>query len=147
MHLPTNVFQQMQEFINANALKKAALSYIAVNASDKDISELKKLFQDIDKNGDGHITAAEVMEALNHMTVDPKLVESVVRLVDTNLSGAIDYTEFLATNIHTQLNINTGYLKNVFDFFDKDGNGVISTSELKDAFSFQMDGQKSSLIR
>ena len=74
------------------------------------------------------------------MTVDPQLVESVVRLVDTNLSGAIDYTEFLATNIHTQININTGYLKNVFDFFDKDGNGVISTSELKDAFSFQMDG-------
>jgi Ca2+-binding EF-hand superfamily protein len=50
----------MQDFIHQNALKKAALSFIAIQASDRDIYKLKKVFMDIDVNGDGYITVSEI---------------------------------------------------------------------------------------
>jgi calcium-dependent protein kinase len=71
----------------------------------------------------------------------------MVDLTDTNKNGKIDYTEFLAANLDHNTYLNPGYLKNVFDFFDKDHNGFISTNELKDAFSFSMEPHVSTMFK
>jgi Ca2+-binding EF-hand superfamily protein len=46
----------MADFIHHTALKKAALSFIAVHTTDREIYKLKQVFQEIDVNGDGYIT-------------------------------------------------------------------------------------------
>ena len=54
--------------------------------------------------------------------------------MDTDGDGQISYNEFLvATSNHSSM-VNTENLKNLFEMIDLDGNGVISTDELKAAF-------------
>jgi len=49
---------------------------------------------------------------------------------DTDGSGSIDYTEFLAATIDAQIYLRDDYLRTAFDMFDKDGSGKINKDEL-----------------
>jgi calcium-dependent protein kinase len=56
----------------------------------------------------------------------------VVEIMDTNKNGCIDYTEFIAACMQSAVyNNDEIYLKNAFEFFDKDKNGRISLEELR----------------
>lgn len=50
----------LKSFNNYDKLKKVALTYIASQLSEKEITELGKLFKKIDKNGDGVLTIDEM---------------------------------------------------------------------------------------
>lgn len=50
----------LKSFNNYDKLKKVALTYIASQLSENEISELGKLFKKIDKNGDGVLTIDEM---------------------------------------------------------------------------------------
>ncbi len=52
--------------------------------------------------------------------------------IDTDKSGKIDYTEFLAATMETNLYLKEEKLFMAFKMFDKDGNGKISAQELKE---------------
>jgi calcium-dependent protein kinase len=49
---------------------------------------------------------------------------------DTDLSGSIDYTEFLAATIDAQIFMRDDYLRTAFDMFDKDRSGKIDKNEI-----------------
>ena len=50
----------LKSFNNYDKLKKVALTYIASQLSEREITELGKLFKKIDKNGDGVLTIDEM---------------------------------------------------------------------------------------
>lgn len=50
----------LKNFNNYDKLKKVALTYIASQLSENEITELGKLFKKIDKNGDGVLTIDEM---------------------------------------------------------------------------------------
>ena len=56
---------------------------------------------------------------------------AILKGADTDNSGTIDYTEFLAATIDQQTFMRDDYLKTAFNMFDKDGSGKISVDELK----------------
>ena len=56
---------------------------------------------------------------------------AILQAADTENSGSIDYTEFLAATIDQQTFMRDDYLKTAFNMFDKDGSGKISVDELK----------------
>ena len=58
----------------------------------------------------------------------------MLKAADTDGSGEIDYTEFLAATIDERIYLREDYLRNAFNMFDKDHNGSISKQELKDIF-------------
>ena len=49
---------------------------------------------------------------------------------DTDASGSIDYTEFLAATMDAQIYMRDDYLRNAFDMFDKDKSGKIDKNEI-----------------
>jgi calcium-dependent protein kinase len=49
---------------------------------------------------------------------------------DTDGSGSIDYTEFLAATIDAQIFMRDDYLRTAFDMFDKDRSGKIDKNEI-----------------
>lgn len=106
------------------------MTAIAVQASPDDIKELTDAFKAIDKNGDGTITFEELRIGLGHKENAASLLE-ILKGADTDNSGSIDYTEFLAATIDQQTFMRDDYLKTAFDMFDKDGSGKISVDELK----------------
>jgi len=49
---------------------------------------------------------------------------------DTDNSGSIEYTEFLAATMDAQIFMRDDYLRTAFDMFDKDKSGKIDKEEL-----------------
>jgi len=49
---------------------------------------------------------------------------------DTDLSGSIDYTEFLAATLDAQIFMRDDYLRTAFEIFDKDRSGKIDKNEI-----------------
>ena len=58
-------------------------------------------------------------------------VKKVIAMIDTDGSGLIDYTEFLAATMEKSLYMKEEKLMMTFKMLDLDGNGKISKEELK----------------
>ncbi|KAI7728569.1 hypothetical protein M8C21_001087 [Ambrosia artemisiifolia] len=111
-------------------------------------AELKSVFATFDKNKDGYITKQELSDSLKNIgvsTSNKDLMEMVQR-VDVNGDGLIDFDEFceLFESMMSgededgnkvdggdgNIDDEDSDLKDAFDVFDGDKNGVISVEEL-----------------
>ncbi|KAM7268798.1 hypothetical protein ACFE04_010964 [Oxalis oulophora] len=109
--------------------------------------EMKKVFATFDKNGDGFITKQELKDSLKNIRiiVNDDEVDEMVARVDENGDGLIDFEEFVTlcetlfekgTTTHREQehehehDQEEGDLKEAFDVFDKDKDGLISVEEL-----------------
>lgn len=59
-----------------------------------------------------------------------KKIQNILDYIDTNCSGDIDYTEFLVSAINLSEKVTDEHLKQAFAYFDIDGNGKITLSEI-----------------
>jgi calcium-dependent protein kinase len=126
-------FGSLKNFRNSEKLKKAALTYIASQLSESEISGLSRTFEGLDKNGDGVLTFEEIKGGLSGLSEKTaKEVQAVLDGIDTDQSGTINYTEFIAATMERNLYLKEEKLWSCFKMFDKDGSGKISAAELKD---------------
>ncbi|KAL4472084.1 hypothetical protein ABPG72_001082 [Tetrahymena utriculariae] len=130
-NLPLN-FNALKNFTQHHKLKKVALTFIASQLSESEISDLGRLFRQLDKNGDGVLTIDEIKEGLSGTTEKSyEEIKKVIESIDTDGSGKIDYTEFLAATMEKSLYMKEDKLIQAFKMLDLDDNGKISKSELK----------------
>lgn len=130
----------MKDFQKSKKLKKAALTYLASRTSDDDVSEEMQIFLKLDKNKDGYITLKELKEGMKDLDNIDELTE-ILKGVDVDNNGAINYTEFIAATLDQNLIVNqTNKIKDAFKIFDIDGDGVIDEEEMKAAFNLE-DGE------
>jgi len=120
----------LKNYEKTSGLKKVALTALAINASHDDIKELKELFNALDVNGDGSLTLDELAKGLEGKENGDNLLK-LLKAADTDDSGEINYTEFLAATIDESLFMRDDYLLTVFNMFDKDGSGKIDGDEIK----------------
>mmetsp|Transcript_3047 Transcript_3047/g.7287 ORF Transcript_3047/g.7287 Transcript_3047/m.7287 type:complete len:552 (-) Transcript_3047:150-1805(-) len=119
-------FQHMDQF------KKAALNVIASQFTEGDIRDLQAMFKALDVNQDGTICLAELHQGMAKLGVD--MHADLVRLFeqcDTDGSGAIDYSEFVASTIDRKRYMQEDACWSAFKVFDLDNNGTIEKSELR----------------
>jgi len=63
-------------------------------------------------------------------------VKEIIKHIDTDKSGDIDFGEFMGLMSDPKFNdLAKNEHRQAFEMFDKDGNGHISLAELRDAFS------------
>ena len=125
---------QLQSFTKVCKLRLAMLSFLASQHLQKENElELAKSFRDIDRNGDGKLSREELLSAYEVIYVGDAeaVVDRVMRQVDIDNSGYIDYTEFLVASARIDGILSKDNLKAAFDAFDLDHSGKISSSELK----------------
>lgn len=109
-----------------NKFKAVVLTYIASQLySNRDKKELQRIFQEIDTDNDGVIEREELLSAYQqhydqHLSID---VSNILKLVDINGSGKIDYTEFLVAASSEEKLVNAARLDDAFAFFDTVRNG------------------------
>ena len=58
------------------------------------------------------------------------MTDQLLRKVDMNKNGRIDFTEFLLANINQETDFNKQNLKSAFDNFDCDNNETLTAEEL-----------------
>ena len=87
------------------------------------------MFKEFDTNGDGSISLVELKASLKGSASGEKIY-NMLKAADTDGSGEIDYTEFLAATMDPKIFMREDYLKTAFKMFDKDGSGYIDAHEI-----------------
>merc|ERR1740130_1373114 len=129
--LPVDFLSNLRRFKSSNRLKKAALHLIAHQMDEKSIQDLRDTFHALDENQDGLLSIAEMMKGLEKsLTEIPPDFQQLMEKVDTSGDGIIDYTEFIAATLEKQMYVREDICWSAFRFFDRDGNGKISRSEI-----------------
>lgn len=100
----------------------------------KSVDDVQKIFNKFDKNGDGKISSAElknVLSALGSETSDEE-VKRIMAEIDKNGDGYIDPREFALFYCGESDGDKCGTkeLRDAFDLYDADKNGLISATEL-----------------
>ncbi|KAF4755160.1 hypothetical protein FOZ62_001621 [Perkinsus olseni] len=112
---------------------------------DEEIEQLKKVFTSMDKNGDGQLTIQEVVEGIQNSGLKdiPDDLMDIMKQVDSDGSGVIDYTEFLAATLDKKKYIQEDRMWGAFRVFDRDGDGKITRKELSEVLN---NGEVSDLV-
>jgi calmodulin len=127
----------MQEFVklmfpnSADALAKVQKSY-------KNLDAVKSAFRKCDSDGDGHITLSELTSMMSGFSQSE--VEAVFALGDKDMSGGIDFNEYIGLmipnsgSILKKISANFSTIQDVMEIFKKiDANkdGAVSKPEMK----------------
>ncbi|CAD8212165.1 unnamed protein product [Paramecium octaurelia] len=127
--------KNMKTFKSTKQLQSAIYQYIVNQFStQEDKSELLKTFKALDTNNDGQLSRQELLIGLRKIMNENEAMEEVERImrdIDQNNSGTIDYSEFVAASINRSKLLSQDRLAKTFKAIDKDGNGSISIDELK----------------
>ena len=102
--------------------------------SDEEIAEFKEAFSLFDKDGDNTITTKELGTVMRSLGQEPTEGElnDMINEVDANGNGTIDFEEFLEMMARKMKETDTAEeIRQAFRVFDKDGNGFISSAELR----------------
>lgn len=82
--------KNLRTFRGAQKVKKAVLTYLATQLSEREIEPMKKLFLSIDENGDGRLSREEIAKGFKGRQDEKELLD-IMTAMDTDGSGFIDY--------------------------------------------------------
>jgi calcium-dependent protein kinase len=130
------IVNNFKNFHMQGRLKKVAMTMIAQHLKEEQIEELRGLFETIDLNDDGTLTFIEIKDALS--TANPDLARSIedyLGEIDSDASGVIEYTEFLAAAMERRMYIRRDVCWDAFQVLDINSDGVITKEELQKVLS------------
>ena len=130
----------LQNFNAQSKLKQATFAFIASQLLSKNEKEqIDKVFRAMDTNGDGKLSKEEIKNGYSEYfgrTLNDNEIDEMFDKVDSDKSGAIDYSEFVVATMNEKNLLSNNKLQTAFKMFDKDGGGSISTEEIKQVLSF-----------
>merc|ERR1712173_411860 len=106
--------------------------------TEEQIAEFKEAFSLFDKDGDGTISTKELGTVMNSLgqKPTPQELENMIKEVDTDGNGEIDFDEFLAMMAKKlQESDLEEDIREAFRVFDVNCTGTISTLELRHIMS------------
>mmetsp|Transcript_30951 Transcript_30951/g.99856 ORF Transcript_30951/g.99856 Transcript_30951/m.99856 type:complete len:338 (-) Transcript_30951:331-1344(-) len=123
---------RLQNFVGMSKLKKVALNVLAHHLTEKEIAELSLIWKQIDVDGSGTITVAELRNALvqnGHNATEGEM-RDFLEGMDTDGNKEIDYYEFAAALLARNQTIRDDRVKEIFEQLDSHHNGYITVDDL-----------------
>mmetsp|Transcript_6191 Transcript_6191/g.18736 ORF Transcript_6191/g.18736 Transcript_6191/m.18736 type:complete len:510 (+) Transcript_6191:150-1679(+) len=125
------VARRMRRFVRMTKLKRLALNVLSRHLTSTELQQLRVVFNQIDSDGSGKISAHELQEALAKHAKEaniPQLLEAV----DVDGNQEIDYHEFLAATMQRNTYLREDNIKRAFEQLDLDSTGHITFQNLID---------------
>ena len=135
-----NVINSMCNFAVGKTLRKSVISYIIARKLYKESDgKIRKMFESIDKDHSGLIDKKEILEIYKKYfpgTTERqyKIINGFLESADVDNNGKIDYAEFLTAMNLGSKDISKQTLKEIFDYYDYNKNGIIEASDIKEIF-------------
>ena len=104
--------------------------------TEEEVAKLWEAFKVFDADGNGGISTEELGEVMRSLGQSPSKTElrDMIKAVDVDLSGTIDFEEFKTLMVSTQGD-RKSRLKLAFSVFDENDSGQITTNELHNVMS------------
>lgn len=129
------VINNLTTFGDTSKFQRAVIRFIVSQLlSQAERNELDTIFKSFDTSGDGKINEKEFVvycKKIFGSSLTEVEIKSIMTRVDTDKSGYIDYSEFLAAAMDRKKLLSMERIEKAFEAFDKDKNGKISAQELK----------------
>ncbi|CAD8119762.1 unnamed protein product [Paramecium sonneborni] len=131
------VLENLAQFQAKSEFRSAIVQYIISQmTTNKELEDLQRTFQSLDKNKDGVLNKAELVEGytkiLKSREQAEEYVEKIISKLDKNQSGVIEFNEFLMAAINEEKIIPIKKVEQAFKIFDSDGDGYISKQEIEE---------------
>ena len=126
------------------------LTFIAARINDDEVKHLKDIFKAFDSNNDGTISYVELEEGIKKLhckNISDNDIETIFTSLDTDRSGSIDYTQFLAASLDEKIYLTENRLYETFLAIDKDGSGKIGKNEIINILNSENDEKIDELIK
>ena len=144
---PSKLLNNLTNYRSDNVLGGTIFAYLVHNNIQlNQVHDAIKLFNHIDKNGDGQITREELYKGIeDYLKLSGKELKNKVDVIFNNIdadhNGYIEYEEFIRAAVDKDYFLSENFLRFAFDYFDRDKNGEISFNEIKQLF-YQNDNNK-----
>eukprot|EP00930_Biecheleria_cincta_P056788 TRINITY_DN42842_c0_g1_i1.p1 TRINITY_DN42842_c0_g1~~TRINITY_DN42842_c0_g1_i1.p1 ORF type:complete len:677 (+),score=101.90 TRINITY_DN42842_c0_g1_i1:120-2150(+) len=139
-HMPTPsstslLVERFRSYAGLSELKRAAMLAAVRHLGAYEHEHLRALFQKVDTHNVGEVSLSQMMKVLQASPASPtsghKWVEKVVQMIDSEKTGKIAYTEFLAAVMDPNIEDRKDLALAAFRGFDLDGSGSLSHKELR----------------
>ena len=132
------LIENLKKYKRTSIIQETALAYLVHHFPQvKDVINSCKLFNQMDKSGDGKITKAELLKGLSERYKSKTLeqdVEEIYKNLDMDNNGYIGYEEFVRAAVSKEYFVKDNVLRFAFRYLDKDNSGEISYDEIKQLF-------------
>ena len=129
--------QRLYAYGKETKLKRIALLFLAHKSTTSEIAKMRELFEEIDLDGNGEISLAELKKVLGgeDCRLSSADVKKIFKGVDADANNSINYVEFLAATLETRGRIEAHRLRDVFDRLDVSTSGTITRADLFEILS------------
>ena len=128
------------------------------------VETLTNAFNDIDHNGDGLITPEELLAAMGDLGDNTELIMNIFNNADTDGDGKINYREFMKSQLGVDIDVPPGppanpktlsefppeiidSVRDMFTNFDLNGDGLLTSDEVKTALGGMDDPELVPIIQ
>ena len=135
------LIDNLMKYRSDNILRCAVIALLVHNSIQlNQAHDAVKLFNQIDKNGDGKISKDELFNGLQPYKKEvsddelKKQVDIIFNNIDSDHNGYLEYEEFVRAAIDKDHFLSVNFLQFAFNYFDKDHDGEITLEEVKNKF-------------
>lgn len=127
--------KSLVNFTQMSYIAKVAMNCIAAQLDTSKIEGLVNIFESLDTDADGKLSAAELAAGLAELGAEPDSIGQLLSSIDVDGDGSIQYTEFVASLLQVQGRLVEDVVFHAFHIFDVNGDGHISLDELRSMIS------------
>ena len=140
------LIENLKKYKRTSVIQETALAYLVHHFPQiKDVTNSCKLFNQMDKSGDGKITKAELLKGLSERYKSKTLekdVDEIYKNLDMDNNGYIGYEEFVRAAVSKEYFVRDNVLRFAFRYFDKDDSGEITFDEIEQLFTQSITDKK-----